>query len=352
MRTRSVRTQLLLGIAGVVMLTVLLFAAAAWRLILLPAEDEIAKRDMRHDATAASSQVRALVEGLDRIAETTRQWGRSGQLYIRDHEEFNRLVLPLIRNRPEIDAALFASDDGQEIFLLRTERGWDNRLTDVAKSPGTQRWVHWDRGGGHLGEETRGGDYDPRRRPWFTGALALTSDDGVYWTEPYVFFTSRELGITASGRWTDRQTGKRYVIAFDIALANLIPTHHRAGRRRSRPGGDPQRDGRLLSMPRHPAIRGEEDVKARLLKTPAEAGFTVHAAALPVWEAAGRPASTPLQFTGEGELWYAHFDTVPVGATRFVVAGGRAAQRFRCCGGRGTWLRSPPSSSQRWRWRC
>jgi len=40
MTTRSVRTQLLLGIGGVVMLTVLLFAAAVWRLILLPAENE------------------------------------------------------------------------------------------------------------------------------------------------------------------------------------------------------------------------------------------------------------------------------------------------------------------------
>jgi len=40
MTTRSVRTQLLLGIAGVVMLTILLFAAAAWRFVLLPAEDD------------------------------------------------------------------------------------------------------------------------------------------------------------------------------------------------------------------------------------------------------------------------------------------------------------------------
>ena len=137
MTTRSVRTQLLLGIGGVVMLTVLLFAVAVWRLILLPAENENAARDMRHEATAASSQVRSLVEGVEHIVETARQWGRSGQLSIGDHEQFNDLVLPLIRNRPEIDAVLFASEDGRETFLLRTERGWDNRLTDVAKRDST-----------------------------------------------------------------------------------------------------------------------------------------------------------------------------------------------------------------------
>ncbi len=320
MTPRSVRTQLLLGIGGVVVLTVLLFAAAVWRLILLPAENDLAARDMRHAATAASSQVRALVDGVGHIVETARLWGRSGALYIGDHEEFNRLVLPLIRNRPEIDAALFASEDGQEILLLRTERGWSNRLTDVAKNPSAQRWLQWDRGGGFLDEQMRNGDYDPRQRPWFAGALALANEDGVYWTEPHVFLTTGELGITASARWTDRQTGKRYVVAFDVALSDLSRLTTALG------VGDVGRvailsdDGRLLAMPRHPAIRGAGDVKARLLKTPAEAGFELHAAALPLWQAAGRPPSTPLQFTHQGEPWYAHFDTVAVGSSRFVVA--------------------------------
>jgi len=69
MTTRSVRTQLLVGIGGVVMLTVLLFASAVWRLILRPAEDELAARDMRYAATAASAQVRGLVEGVEHIVE-------------------------------------------------------------------------------------------------------------------------------------------------------------------------------------------------------------------------------------------------------------------------------------------
>ncbi|MGH8696795.1 MAG: ATP-binding protein, partial [Burkholderiales bacterium] len=320
MTTRSVRTQLLLGIAGVVMLTILLFAAAVWRLILLPAEDELAARDMRHAAAAASSRVRSLVESLERIVATGREWGRSGQLYVGDHEEFNRIVLPVIRNRPEITAALLASADGQEIMLLKTERGWDNRLTSVAKDAAAQRWVHWDRGGGFLGDETRRSDYDPRRRPWFTGAMALAREEDVHWTEPYVFFTTREIGITASSRWTDRNTGKRYVIAFDVALSDLSRLTAAMDVGEVGRVAILSADGRLLGMPRHPAIRGEEDVRARLLKTPAEAGFELHAAALPLWEAAGRPAATPLQFADRGQLWYAHFDVVPVGASHFVVA--------------------------------
>jgi PAS domain S-box-containing protein len=320
MTTRSVRTQLLLGIAGVVMLTILLFAAAVWRLVLLPAEDELAARDMRYAATAASSQVRGLVDGLERIVGTARQWGASGQLYIGDHEEFNRIVLPVIRNRPEITSVLFADGDGREILLLKTERGWDNRLTDVAKSATAQRWVHWDRGGGFLGEETLAREYDPRRRPWFTGAMALASEAAVHWTEPYVFLTTKDLGVTASARWADRNTGKLHVIAFDVVLRDLSRLTGAIDVGETGRVAILTEDGRLLGMPRHPAIGGEEDVKARLLKTPAEAGFELHAAALPLWEAAGRPASTPLRFADRGEVWYAHFDTVPLGDKRFLVA--------------------------------
>jgi two-component system sensor histidine kinase/response regulator len=150
--------------------------------------------------------------------------------------------------------------------------------------------------------------------------MTLAREDDVHWTEPYVFFTMRELGVTASARWTDRNTGKRRIIAFDVVLSGLSRLTASMDIGRTGRVAILTEDGRLLSMPRHPAIRGEEDVKARLLKTPAEAGFEVHAAALPLWEAAGRPGSTPLQFAHRGEVWYAYFDTVPVGTGRFVVA--------------------------------
>jgi two-component system sensor histidine kinase/response regulator len=49
--------------------------------------------------------------------------------------------------------------------------------------------------------EMRERDYDARERPWFKGAMALP-DDRVFWTEPYIFFTTKEPGITAAMRWT------------------------------------------------------------------------------------------------------------------------------------------------------
>lgn len=39
--------------------------------------------------------------------------------------------------------------------------------------------------------------YDPRVRPWYQMAL---SQNGLVWTDPYVFFTSRQPGVTTADR--------------------------------------------------------------------------------------------------------------------------------------------------------
>lgn len=68
--------------------------------------------------------------------------------------------------------------------------------------------------------------YDPRRRPWYQGAMELlASQDGgappeyvdelIHWTEPYTFFTTGDPGITASIAFLG-EDGVRYVIGFDI----------------------------------------------------------------------------------------------------------------------------------------
>ncbi|MBC3374609.1 HD domain-containing protein [Pseudomonas sp. SWRI92] len=63
----------------------------------------------------------------------------------------------------------------------------------------------------HLGE-----DYDPRSRGWFRSAMDTTEQ---ITTEPYVFFSSRNIGTTLA-----RRSGERAVIGADLTLAALSQT--------------------------------------------------------------------------------------------------------------------------------
>ncbi len=62
-----------------------------------------------------------------------------------------------------------------------------------------------------------GDDFDPRTRSWYTGALAT---DGVFWSQPYIFYTTRAPGITAAIRLLQSGSTER-VFGVDITLKAL-----------------------------------------------------------------------------------------------------------------------------------
>ncbi|MEH6566144.1 MAG: HD domain-containing phosphohydrolase [Halopseudomonas sp.] len=76
------------------------------------------------------------------------------------------------------------------------------------------RWLAYDSQGAALGEVAVS-DYrfDPRTRPWYQRAVAASD---VVLTEPYVFFTNRDVGITMA-----RQKAAGVVFGLDASLQDL-----------------------------------------------------------------------------------------------------------------------------------
>lgn len=60
-------------------------------------------------------------------------------------------------------------------------------------------------------------EFDPRERPWFQGA----AEGDSHWTEPYLFFTSQEPGITHSTPALDESGNLIAIVGVDIALTDL-----------------------------------------------------------------------------------------------------------------------------------
>ncbi len=60
--------------------------------------------------------------------------------------------------------------------------------------------------------------YDPRSRPWFISALEKQS---LVWTNPYVFFTSRNPGITTASPVYDSRGSLLGVVGVDIEISEL-----------------------------------------------------------------------------------------------------------------------------------
>jgi two-component system cell cycle sensor histidine kinase/response regulator CckA len=70
-----------------------------------------------------------------------------------------------------------------------------------------------------IAKETNHTDpYDPRKRPWYQKAVA---ENGIVWTDPYIFYTSQKPGITIAGPFFDPSGNLMGVVGVDIEIDQL-----------------------------------------------------------------------------------------------------------------------------------
>jgi HAMP domain-containing protein/HD superfamily phosphodiesterase len=123
------------------------------------------------------------------------------------------------RLRSEADRGRFGADP-QTAYVVQSI-DWENGRADG-------RVIHLDAAGRalrHIDDPAYPASYDPRQRPWFARAQ-LT--DGVARTDPYIFTTTREVGLTFSKQGPLSGT----VVGADLSLMELSEV---AGRQKPTP---------------------------------------------------------------------------------------------------------------------
>ncbi len=120
---------------------------------------------------------------------------------------------------PQLAGVYIASLDGDFNYVNRTEDGFRAKNIAVNGDARDTQLVFYDDDGRIQREETDPTDtYDPTARPWFI--QAESSPRQLIWTEPYVFFTSRELGVTVATT-VEREGRIIGVVGADIELGSL-----------------------------------------------------------------------------------------------------------------------------------
>ena len=139
------------------------------------------------------------------------------------------LLLGLVRKNPTMYSAYIGHADGaflQAIAVrdqpalrraLDAPPGTDyvRRIVGAAGAGRVDRWSFFDRDNNLLERrDIRDADFDPRSRPWYIGSRGKTSP---YLTAPYVFNSTKGLGITVS----QALPGGRGAFGIDLTLDGL-----------------------------------------------------------------------------------------------------------------------------------
>lgn len=125
--------------------------------------------------------------------------GKEGLFSGMAYKDFSSFIERMVTETPNINSFLIANSDGEQYRFYFKEG-------KIAVD--------------HTPLDGEAGAYDPRERPWYKLATAADQVDKVAWTAPYVFYTDQLPGLTASIAWND-QTGKQFVIAFDVLLTDI-----------------------------------------------------------------------------------------------------------------------------------
>ena len=304
------------GLLAVQLATVVLILLVSGR-ITSDAESDHTAALLATSALEALDHTRAYLAPASSLVATTADVIDGGAI---DIEALERAFLGELQRSPQLSGVYVGADDGSFFFVSRGAEGYsvktiaidgDGRRTVTVRALGAD-------GTAGPPEALPDDTFDPRARPWFQNAARDGSTD-VSWTSPYVFFTSQELGVTASAavRTAD---GMLVVVGADIELGALSTLL--AGLRIGPTGSSlivDQADT-VIAHPDAALIRGDggdasEPVSATHLEDPrarAVVGSLISVGA--------NPRGTPTHFDVDGTAGIVASRTLPVGDQRWTIA--------------------------------
>jgi PAS domain S-box-containing protein len=324
----TIRKALVLRFVGLITFSFAIFSAGLYFLVLVPVAEETAAGELARAAQKVEIRVAEIVKQTEQIAWMSREWARSGEFGIDNVKSFNRVFMPILHKSPSLGSIILADDRGRELMLLELPNGdWRTRITDKAAWGERQKVVIWKSSGDLVREEWIENDYDPRKRPWHIGAMALRDENAVHWTEPYIFFTTKDPGITASVRFR-KPDGQALVFGFDNNLIDLSRitsaiTVAEQGRMALL-----TMDGKFVGVPKNHRVQGDADIRRYVLKTPAESGFRMISTAWDEWQRSGRAYHRPIRIKNEGGDWLATFAPLRFGSHDFLIIAGAPVTDF------------------------
>ncbi len=138
-------------------------------------------------------------------------------------KSMERYFFEQLRLYPQFAGIYFGATDGSFFYVKRdSEFAEGGFRTKVITRDGDDRKVELLWRDANYVETGRNLDledtYDPRTRPWFKKALATRN---LVWTDPYIFFTSRQPGITTAAPVLDSNGTIRGVVGVDIEITEI-----------------------------------------------------------------------------------------------------------------------------------
>ncbi len=225
---KNLRTYLIVGLfalQAVAVLAIIVLTGATTNRLLVKQMDE----QMSTAAQSAVYKTEGLLEGADDAANIAKRVVESGLADPAEVSNLERFLASELDVNDLLAGAYWAAPDHSFVIVQRDAghgdaEGYHTKIIRDIEGHRVVTNVYRDRDFKEVERAVDPDDpYDPLTRPWY---LAAEKTDGqqVVWTAPYVFFTSKQPGVTAAVRVNEDDvvdSPMLGVIGVDIELQGL-----------------------------------------------------------------------------------------------------------------------------------
>lgn len=216
----SLGVVLAIGLAGLQLVAVLAVVFTSY-ITSEQAMLEHARKILDDVGTNATEHSKGFLGPARGAAELAASLSENQILASDDPKSLERFLFQQLKVAPQFSALYFGLEDGSFIFVLRTHEEIPYRSKIITIEDGQRRSEHfWRKEDFSLvrHEVDLTDPFDPRTRPWYE--RAKRSRDTI-WTDPYIFFTSQQPGITLAAPVRHGENGLRGVVGVDIEISSI-----------------------------------------------------------------------------------------------------------------------------------
>lgn len=175
---------------------------------------------MRRLADGAIYNTRHHLQAAENAARITSELVRANIISSKKTPSFEKYLLQTLDNYSEFSGLSYGNNQGNFVYVARQSfAGGDGYLTKLIYFENGEKQEEIIQRDADLEIQSRRkviDDFDPRTRPWY----AAVKHQKLIWTSPYIFYTSRDPGITVSIPITnnDKEIG---AFGVDIEINSL-----------------------------------------------------------------------------------------------------------------------------------
>ncbi len=254
----------------------------------------------------------------------SQEWGRASMLETTDPSKLNPQFIPVLKNNHQISSMLIANTNGLEYMLLREDSTWLNRVVQYKGSKQIITRYRW-KYNNEMNIVNRqswldSNPYDPRKRPWFIGGLK-SKENEISWTQPYIFFTTKDPGITVSMNWQHlADTTIRSVIALDVLLIDISAYTTKLEIGKNGRAFIMTSDNKIIGLPKDSRFINADSLKKFVLSDYNSLNITELTSAVNLWTDKSK-TSLPFRFELDKKDWWAGIHSFKLGNDNFFFIG-------------------------------